>query len=220
MDEEAQAKAKHFLAAARWLDSSEMQLTVERYSQERNAAEKKLKECMRHWSKERRCYPKTKKCNRETEHTPEEIGSQDEDSEHAREEMFSLHDVVSETDYDYDYDYEWGVSETDSQEYSDAEEVDNVGSDLGIAISELKILQDLRDHEHGQYTENVGIATIRAKWVSQGNENEWDHLWQRAEEPAVQRLLLIAAKAATDLPPVSSDPTTSDPAQPDKSRRL
>ena len=136
---------------------------------------------------------------------PEEIGSQDEESEHAREEIASLSDVVSETD---------------SQDYSHAEEVDNVVSDLGIAISELRILQDLQDHEDEQYIENVRIARIRAKWVSQGNENEWFHLWQRPEKPAVQRLLLKAAKAATDLPPVSSDPTSSDPAQPDKSRRL
>ena len=124
---------------------------------------------------------------------PEEIGSQDEESEHAREEIASLSDVLTQI-------------------------VFNVISDL--AINEPKILQDLRDHEHEQYTENVGIETIRAKWASQGNENEWFHLWQRAEEPAVQRLLIIAAKAATDLPPVSSDPASSDPAQPDKSRRL
>ena len=193
IDEEAHAKAKRFLAMATWLDSTEMQLTVERYSQEHNAAEKKLKECMHHWSKERRCYPKTKKCKREHEHAPEEIGSQDEESEHAREEIASLSDVITHL-------------------------VLNVVSDL--AINEPQILQDLRDHQDEQYIENVRIARIREKWASQGNENEWFHLWQRAEEPTVQRILIMAAKAATDLPPVSSDPTSSDPAQPDKSRRV
>ena len=149
------------------------------------------------WAKERLCEPpsfcKTKKRKREHEHAPEEIGSQDEESEHAREEIASLSDVITEI-------------------------VFNVVSDL--AINEPQILQDLRDHQDEQYIENVRIARIREKWASQGNENEWFHLWQRAEEPTVQRLLIMAAKAATDLPPVSSDPTSSDLAQPDKSRRL
>ena len=63
-----------------------MQLTVERFAQEYCAAKKKVKECMEEWTKERLCEPKRKKCKREHKHAPKEIGSQDEESEHAREE--------------------------------------------------------------------------------------------------------------------------------------
>ena len=170
MQAETRARAKYFLAAARWLDVDEMQLTVEQFAQEYFAAKKKVKECAQEWTAERLCLHKRKKRKREHKHAPKEIGSQDEESEHAREEIASLSDVITHL-------------------------VLNVVSDL--AINEPQILQDLRDHQDEQYIENVRIARIREKWASQGNENEWFHLWQRAEEPTVERLLFMAAKAAT-----------------------
>ena len=177
------AKAKLFKALSTWMgivEFDEMKLYIKREVQEWIAAEKYCKDCMQWWAFEQVCEPCEPDDPENIMHVCEEIGSRHEESEQARLEIGSQHDD----------------EDTDTQ--NDDEKVDLLAILLRKASLENSEDRALLQRENQLKKDNVKIAQIRRIWVAEGNENKWFHLWQRAEEPTVERLLFMAAKAATE----------------------